>query len=78
VTGYRWYGDEQNEPKIEQDHLRSSDGDPVMFGIETLGGTAQAAVLVGVVLLEALLLYVGYGGLTRLLGPHVQRALGGK
>lgn len=48
-----------------------------MFGIETLPSTAQAAVLVGTVLVEALTLYVGYGGLTRVLGPTVVHALGG-
>jgi hypothetical protein len=49
-----------------------------MFGIETLGGNAQAAVLVGIVLLEALLLYVGYGGLESLLGPRLRRVLKGQ
>ena len=49
-----------------------------MFGIETLSGTAQAAVLVGIVLAEALALYVGYGGLTRLLAPVVADVVGGE
>jgi hypothetical protein len=48
-----------------------------MFGIETLGGTERAAVLVGIVLLEAVLLYVGYGTLERLVGPVVTRVLKG-
>lgn len=47
-----------------------------MFGLEALGPTAQAAALVGSVLVEAMVLYVGYGGLTRRAAPHVQRALG--
>jgi hypothetical protein len=34
-----------------------------MFGIETLSGNAHAVALVGLVLLEAILLYVGYGAL---------------
>ncbi|SEO23885.1 hypothetical protein SAMN04487948_101270 [Halogranum amylolyticum] len=49
-----------------------------MFGIETLSGTAQAAALVGLVLVEAIVLYVGYGGLVRLVGPTVIDALGGE
>jgi len=32
-----------------------------MFGIETLSGPLHAAALVGLVLAEALVLYVGYG-----------------
>ncbi|EMA03948.1 MULTISPECIES: DUF7512 family protein [Haloferax] len=49
-----------------------------MFGIESLAGNAQAAVLVSVVLVEAMVLYVGYGALTRALGPSVQRLIGGE
>jgi hypothetical protein len=49
-----------------------------MFGIETLSGNAQAAVLVGIVLLEALVLYVGYGGLETWLGPRFRRVLEGR
>ena len=49
-----------------------------MFGIETLSGTLQAVVLVGLVFSEALALYVGYGGLVRLVGPTVVNALGGE
>jgi hypothetical protein len=48
-----------------------------MFGIETLSGNARAAALVGVVLLEALLLYGGYGGLEAVFGPAIRRALSG-
>jgi hypothetical protein len=48
-----------------------------MFGVETLSQTAQASVLVGSVLAEALALYVGYGALVSAAGPHVRRALGG-
>ena len=44
---------------------------PVMFGIETLGGNAQAAVLIGLVLLEAVVLYVVYGLLESALARRV-------
>ncbi|EJN58453.1 hypothetical protein SAMN04487950_0992 [Halogranum rubrum] len=49
-----------------------------MFGIEALSGSMQAVVLVGLVLSEAIALYVGYGGLVRLVGPTVVNALGGE
>ena len=42
-----------------------------MFGIETLSGNAQAAVLIGLVLLEAIVLYVGYGLLESALAHRV-------
>lgn len=48
-----------------------------MFGIETLSGTAQAMAIVGVVLAEAIALYVGYGALARITSPTVLNALGG-
>ncbi|WP_331234613.1 DUF7512 family protein [Natronorarus salvus] len=31
----------------------------------------QAALLIGIVLLEAIVLYVGYGGVERLVGPRL-------
>ncbi|WP_191967054.1 MULTISPECIES: hypothetical protein [Haloferax] len=49
-----------------------------MFGIETLGGTSQAAALVGLVFVEAMVLYVGYGVLESVLGPAVMKLLGGE
>ena len=49
-----------------------------MFGVETLSGNALAAALVGLVLLEAAVLYVGYGALERLVGKHVVRLLRGE
>jgi hypothetical protein len=49
-----------------------------MFGIESLSGNAQAAVLVGVVLVEAMVLYVGYGALTRAVGDAITDAIGGE
>jgi hypothetical protein len=42
-----------------------------MFGIETLGGNAQAAALIGIVLVEAIILYVGYGALESALARRV-------
>ncbi|MCU4719187.1 DUF7512 family protein [Halapricum hydrolyticum] len=48
-----------------------------MFGIETLEGPVGAAVLIGIVLLEAIVLYVGYGALEQLLGPRIARLLRG-
>jgi hypothetical protein len=49
-----------------------------MFGIESLSGNAQAAVMVGLVLLEAMVLYVGYGALTQMAGPAVKRTIRGE
>lgn len=49
-----------------------------MFGIESLTGPAYAGVMVGIVLVEALLLYVGYGGLMRVVGPSVRKAIRGE
>jgi hypothetical protein len=49
-----------------------------MFGIETLGGTAEAVASVGLVLVEALVLYVGYGTLTRVAGPAITEAVSGE
>lgn len=60
---------------IEQDRLR---GGALMFGIESLGPTAQSLALVGIVLVEAIVLYLGYGGLTRVVGPHVRRYVEGR
>ena len=49
-----------------------------MFGIETLSGNTQAAALVGIVLFEAIVLYIGYGGLEQILGPSFKRVLEGR
>ena len=48
-----------------------------MFGVEQFGANVQAAVLVTTVLVEAALLYVGYGGLERVAGPTIRRTLEG-
>jgi hypothetical protein len=45
--------------------------------VETTVSALVAAESVGLVLLEAVVLYVGYGALERLLGPHVARVLRG-
>jgi hypothetical protein len=37
----------------------------------------QAAFVVGVVLFEAVVLYAGYGGLSRLVGPRLLAAIAG-
>jgi hypothetical protein len=49
-----------------------------MFGLETIEGPAGAALLIGIVLVEAMLLYVGYGALEQLLGPTITRLLRGE
>jgi len=41
-----------------------------MFGIESLSGNAHAAAMVGLVLLEAAVLYVGYGALEQVAGEY--------
>lgn len=49
-----------------------------MFGIESMSGPVGAVVLIGVVLAEALILYVGYGALEKLLGARIARYLRGE
>jgi hypothetical protein len=46
-----------------------------MLGIESLSGNAQAAALIGLVLLEAIALHVGYSGLTRITAPWFRRLI---
>lgn len=48
-----------------------------MFGLELLSGTAQAVAIVGVVLAEAIALYVGYGALTQIVSPPIRETLEG-
>ncbi|NHN49218.1 hypothetical protein G9464_16690 [Halostella sp. JP-L12] len=48
-----------------------------MIGVESLGGWSQAAAVIGAVLLEAIVLYVGYGALERFLGPSITDAIRG-
>lgn len=49
-----------------------------MFGLETATGINGAFLVIGVVLIEAILLYVGYGFLERIVGSAVVDALRGK
>jgi hypothetical protein len=49
-----------------------------MFGLESVTGPTGAALLIGAVLLEALILYVGYGALERVLGPVITKTLRGE
>lgn len=48
-----------------------------MLGVES-AAAAQAGVVIGAVLVEALLLYVGYGALERVAGPWLTRTLEGR
>jgi len=48
-----------------------------MFGLESLSGSAQAVAIVGLVLAEAIVLYVGYGALSNTVGSAVIGAVGG-
>ena len=48
-----------------------------MFGIEISQGVVDGATLIGIVLLEAILLYVGYGLLEKLVGPRLTAFLRG-
>lgn len=49
-----------------------------MVGFESLATSFSAASSVGWVLVEAIVLYVGYGALTRVLGPIFKNALVGE
>ncbi|WP_433629822.1 DUF7512 family protein [Halomicrococcus sp. NG-SE-24] len=49
-----------------------------MLGIESLSGNALAVATVGVVLAEAMVLYVGYGALSRVAGPQLLDAVSGE
>ncbi|WP_254522477.1 DUF7512 family protein [Natrinema caseinilyticum] len=49
-----------------------------MFAIDSLSGSARAVALVGAVLLEAIVLYVGYGGLEQAVGERIVDLLRGE
>ncbi|MGM0591938.1 MAG: DUF7512 family protein [Halobacteriota archaeon] len=49
-----------------------------MFGIESLSGNVQAGALIGIVLIEAIVLYAGYGALEQALGEYVVGLLRGE
>ncbi|MFB6070305.1 MAG: hypothetical protein ABEJ76_04715 [Halanaeroarchaeum sp.] len=42
-----------------------------MFGISSLSGPLHAATLIGIVLVEALVLHVGYGSVFKVAGDEV-------
>ncbi|SIR91579.1 hypothetical protein SAMN05421858_4497 [Haladaptatus litoreus] len=48
-----------------------------MFGLETLSSSVQAVVTVGLVLTEAITLYVGYGIFSSVAGETVLEMIGG-
>jgi hypothetical protein len=49
----------------------------VLVVASVFGEFGQAAVTVGFVLAEAIVLYVGYGALTRIVSPTVRKKLAG-
>jgi hypothetical protein len=49
-----------------------------MFGLENATGLQGAGLVMGVVLLEAIVLYIGYGALERLLGPTLVKMVSGE
>lgn len=46
-----------------------------MAGLAVPTWDPETAVLIGTILLEAIVLYVGYGGLERLVGPYLMKLL---
>ncbi|EMA42074.1 DUF7512 family protein [Halococcus hamelinensis] len=48
-----------------------------MLGLEIMSGSAEAMLTMGLVLVEAIALYVGYGALTGLIGSQVLDVVGG-
>ena len=48
-----------------------------MAGLEIPAWDPETALLIGAILFEAFVLYVGYGGLERLVGPSLLRLLVG-
>ena len=48
-----------------------------MAGLEIPTWDPATALLIGVILAEAIVLYVGYGGLERLVGPRILKILVG-
>jgi hypothetical protein len=49
-----------------------------MFGVENATGLTGALLVMGIVLLEAIVLYVGYGALEQLFGPKLVKMVSGK
>ncbi|WP_018258911.1 DUF7512 family protein [Halomicrobium katesii] len=48
-----------------------------MAGLEIPTWDPETAVLIGAILLESIVLYVGYGSLERLFGPYLMELLVG-
>ncbi len=46
-----------------------------MMGFESLSPIVQAIILVGVILIEAVVLYVGYGAIERVTAPKIRQAI---
>jgi hypothetical protein len=46
-----------------------------MAGVEIPTWDPETALLIAAILLEAIVLYVGYGGLERLFGPYLTKLL---
>ena len=49
-----------------------------MLGLEILSGSTQAMLTMGLVLIEAISLYAGYGALSDLIGSQVLDVVGGE
>lgn len=49
-----------------------------MVGLAVPTWDPETAMLIGVILLEAVVLYVGYGGLERLVGPSLMNLVVGE
>lgn len=48
-----------------------------MAGLEVPAWDPKTALLIGTILMEAIVLYVGYGGIERLFGPYLLKLLVG-
>jgi hypothetical protein len=48
-----------------------------MAGLEVPTWDPETAILIGTILLEAVVLYVGYAGLERLFGPYLMKLVVG-
>jgi hypothetical protein len=48
-----------------------------MAGLEVPTWDPETALVIGTILVEAIVLYVGYGGLERLVGPQLMELLVG-
>ena len=46
-----------------------------MMGFESFPATVQAILLVGVILVEAVVLYVGYGAIESVTAPKIRQAI---